>query len=77
MLPTKSTTLTPLNKTKFYFNCALHACYMCRYFLTPSSGMSIQKSAKGRYNEIMKMYLLLHDFCIDMPDDGLRKGCNM
>jgi hypothetical protein len=48
VLLTEYSTLTPSDTTSVYFNYALHVFYMFRHFLRPSSGMSIQKSSKGR-----------------------------
>ena len=41
----------------------LHVCYMVWSFLRPSSGMSMQKSYKGKYNEIKFKVLLVDSHC--------------
>ena len=57
--------------------------YMCAtcfdMYFRPSSGMSIQKSNKERYNkiELKGKNLIKEDFCIDMPGYSLSTGRNM
>ena len=53
VLTTKQTTRIHSNTTPVYlkYSCAL-TCYLFRPFVRPSSGMSVQKSHKGRCNKI-------------------------
>ena len=62
-------------------------CYMFQHVLRHSSGMSIQKPYKERYNKntknlsgrrfIILLYLALYGFCIDIPEECLSTGRNM
>jgi hypothetical protein len=57
---TADTIFTEHNVSSFELRLTVHVCCVFRPFLGSSSGMSIQKSCKGRYSEINCKWLLVY-----------------